>query len=187
MAKKTDAKTASKPASKKPTKPPVAAKPAAPAKATPGKASTAAADAKSKAPGKKPAAAKSNGKQPAAKTAAKPASVPAASATKSNSTKSAAAPAEAASAGFYFLSEVIDPQVTRSRPAAQQVAVGRFADFADARQHAIDYLVDLIDRCEIRLWQFKRADSLELFEQLVREHDHPPVPSANEEAPPAPS
>ena len=81
------------------------------------------------------------------------------------------------------------PSRTPTRPSPGQLAgqVSQFAEFADVRQHAIDYLVDLIDRCEVRLWQIKRADSLDTLQQLVREHDHPPLSTAGDDAPPAPS
>ena len=178
MAKKTDSKTAAKPVQKKAVaKPAATSKPAAAAK----QAVVQSVAAKSKPPAK--AATK-----PAAKKTASPTTAVKKSAAK---TKASASPVAAKSAGqfFYFLSETIDPQVTPARPSLGHLGgqVSEFAEFVDVRQHAIDYLVDLIDRCEVRLWQIKRADSLDVYQQLIREHDHPPLPAAGEEAPPAPS
>jgi hypothetical protein len=186
MAKKIDPKAGAS-ASKKPAKP-AQAKPAT-AAAKPkaaGKASTPAAPAaKAKPAAKKAPAAAANGKKPAAKAAPKAVRVPTAAATPAPAN---AAESEPTGAFFYFLAETIDPQVTRSQPSGKASdGVTRFAEFAAVRQHAIDYLVDLIDRCEVRLWQIKRADSLDALEELVREHEHPPLPAAGEETPCAPS
>lgn len=182
MAKKIDSKPGPS-ASKKPTKPAPAKPTTAVAKPkSAGKASTPAVPvAKAKPAAKKTPAAAANGKKPAAKAAAKSVRVPTAAA-------APAAESEPAGAFFYFLAETIDPQVTRSRPSQETSGgVTRFAEFAAVRQHAIDYLVDLIDRCEVRLWQIKRADSLDALEELVREHEHPSLPAAGEETPCAPS
>ena len=67
--------------------------------------------------------------------------------------------------GFYFAGAEFDPVVTNGKGRAGEAALA-FESFEAARDGAIDRLIEIIDRCELRLWQLKRATSFDDYQQL---------------------
>lgn len=77
------------------------------------------------------------------------------------------APARGASArtDFYFAGHNFDPVITNGKSSSGTVGL-KFDSFETARDGAIDQLIEIIDRCEARLWQLKRARTFAEYQQL---------------------
>src|SRR5205085_1350184 len=67
-------------------------------------------------------------------------------------------PAAPHSSGKYFFAEPAVPEVGQSS-RNQSPRIVQFNSPEQARAHAIDYLVDFIERCEEQLWNLKREAS----------------------------
>jgi hypothetical protein len=75
------------------------------------------------------------------------------------------APADAQATGalvevYYVLLDPLPPQIHTARPLAASEAV-EFASFAEAKERAIDHLIELIEEAERRLHVLRRATSRE--------------------------
>ena len=81
-----------------------------------------------------------------------------------NSARSGNDRPKAASASFFFPAE-FDPRISSQKPSSA-TAVIESRTFDEARDKALDALIEIIDRCEERLWQLKQARSLAEYEQL---------------------
>ncbi len=75
------------------------------------------------------------------------------------------APADAEATGalvevYYVLLDPLPPQIHTARPLAATEAV-EFASFAEAKERAIDHLIELIEEAERRLHVLRRATNRE--------------------------
>jgi hypothetical protein len=139
----------------------------------------------------KAAPAKSAAEKPAAEMPATAKPAPAKAATVKPAVKAAAKKTPAKSAPKKAAVKAVEP-VAESRPAAE-IMVQRFSpellaldtlvtassksvvtvvpsSFEDAKEQAIDRLIDLIEAAELRLHQLKRAASYEQFVATVNDH-----------------
>jgi len=74
-------------------------------------------------------------------------------------------PRTAATAQYYFPSSDFDPRITDRKPR-DVPGVLEGGSFDEIKEQSIDALIEIIDRCEERLWQLKRANSFNEYEQL---------------------
>jgi hypothetical protein len=102
-------------------------------------------------------------KSPANTAKASASSAPKANSASAKSPKRAAAKARQE---FYFVAGDYEPRITDKKPKPSG-SVLEFASFEEAKDQAIEQLIDLIDRCERRLWEIKRAESFEQYRQLA--------------------
>jgi hypothetical protein len=65
---------------------------------------------------------------------------------------------------FYFVAGDDEPRITDKKPAPG-ARVLQFSPFEKAKDQAVEQLIDLIDRCERRLWDTQRSEN---FEQDLR-------------------
>jgi len=83
------------------------------------------------------------------------------------STKRAAtAPVSIAKKAFYFVAGDYEPRITDKKPKPSGRVI-ECPSFDEAKDQAVEQLIDLIDRCERRLWEIKRAESFEHYQQLA--------------------
>ena len=126
--------------------------------------SSRASSAKSKStkkPAAPPAKAAAASKPAAAKTAA-----PKTTAAKPAAPKAPKRAAATAKAAFYFVAGDYEPRITDKKPKPGG-SVLEFPSFEEAKDQAVEQLIDLIDRCERRLWEIKRAENFEQYQKLA--------------------
>ncbi|MBX9792006.1 MAG: hypothetical protein K2Y37_24040 [Pirellulales bacterium] len=68
---------------------------------------------------------------------------------------------------LFFDAAPIDPQILDYRPSPDHY-VERFASFAEAKERAIDYLIELIEHLEHRLHELKKAESYGHYQTVQR-------------------
>jgi hypothetical protein len=114
--------------------------------------------------------ARANSSKPKAakKSAANTVKASAPSAPKANSTSSKSPKRTVAKSKkeFYFVAGDYEPRITDKKPKPSG-SVLEFSSFEEAKDQAVEQLIDLIDRCERRLWEIKRAESFEQYQQLA--------------------
>ena len=103
-----------------------------------------------------------------AKTSKKTASKNSSAKNKSPRAKAPAAKAGSAKATpvFYFVIEDSEPRILETRPKSTG-ATAHFNGFDEVKDFAIDHLIELIDNCERRLYQIKRAENFQHYRQLT--------------------
>ena len=79
--------------------------------------------------------------------------------------KAAPVKATASKAQFYFPGPDFDPLIVESKPQPF-AAVVRCDTFEEAKHQALDALIEIIDRCEQRLWELKRSASYDEYRRL---------------------
>lgn len=110
-------------------------------------------------PPKQPAPKLGSAKAPKAK-------APAASKVKARAAAKRISPPVETTEMFYFFVEGTEPRLSDARPQTKG-NVESADNFAAAREKAVDYLIDLIDSLEQRLWQFKQAEDFAAYQSLV--------------------
>ena len=109
--------------------------------------------------------------QSKAKTAKKPApksvksSVKAAAAVGANA-KTPKRAAVHTNKAYFFVAGDYEPRITDKKPTPS-ARVLEFSTFEEAKDQAVEQLIDLIDRCEQRLWAIKRAENFEQYQVRV--------------------
>jgi hypothetical protein len=68
---------------------------------------------------------------------------------------------------LFFDAAPIDPRILEYRPSPDHY-VERFASFAEAKERAIDYLIELIEHLEHRLHELKKAESYSHYQTVQR-------------------